>query len=170
MSSSPSRDIPARLKETTLEWSHVNAIASAYRFPRSWEYRKPTEDERTSTLSGGWIAIHLDSLQHGLRLPFNLFVLDFLRDEMMVPAQLHPHGWAILAGFFVLCHRHGVEPSCDLFRVFYRVRQSPNETEFFSFQSTRTEKLFSDPLSKVDSFEYRWLAVRPPLSTKMRRS
>ena len=156
--------VAERFSLSILRESDVNQIVDAFRIPQSWVPRTPMAGELTPQVRNGGMAIHLDSLRYGLRIPIHPFALEFLRDEVVTPAQLHPHVWGILTGFYVLCRARGVEPTAPLLRYFFRTKTVQHNQEFLALQTMQSRvKLFSDKFTKIDGFEDRWLVVRPSI-------
>jgi len=54
-----------------------------------------------------------------LQFPMPEFIMEWLRHYQIVPAQIHPNGWAQVVGFFILCHKKDVVPSLHLLCCFY---------------------------------------------------
>jgi len=87
--------------------------------PSGYIVRYPRLDEPDpSQVDKGYIAIHYASLEVGLRFPLPPSAKEWLRHYRIVPAQLHPNGWAQLVGFSILCHQRDVVPSLILFILF----------------------------------------------------
>nr|GME08292.1 Bromodomain adjacent to zinc finger domain 1A [Ipomoea batatas] len=69
-----------------------------------------------------WIGVHLDSLKAGMRIPLDLFLVDFVNYYGIVPSQVTPNGHRILACFPQICARHQVPCTIDLFNFLHLVK------------------------------------------------
>ncbi|KAI4976760.1 hypothetical protein ZWY2020_050367 [Hordeum vulgare] len=78
-----------------------------------------------STPPPGSVCVYLDSLDAGMRLPLHPFFAAVLNHFGLAPGQLSPNGWRAMAGFVVLSHSAGVEPSLAVFRHFFALCTFP---------------------------------------------
>nr|GMC56853.1 Bromodomain adjacent to zinc finger domain 1A [Ipomoea batatas] len=69
-----------------------------------------------------WIGVHLDSLKAGMRIPLDIFLVDFVNYYGIVPSQVTPNGHRILACFPQICARHQVPCTIDLFNFLHLVK------------------------------------------------
>ena len=82
--------------------------------PSGYLVRPPQLDEPDpSQVNDGYLGIHYASFEIGLRFPLPEFARNWLRTHEIVPAQLHPNGWAQLIGFTILCFRQDVLPTAS---------------------------------------------------------
>ncbi|XP_048545050.1 uncharacterized protein LOC125524015 [Triticum urartu] len=68
-----------------------------------------------------------------MRLPLHPFFGTVLNHFGLAPSQLLPNGWRVLAGFVVLSHFAGVEPSLPVFLHFFALCLFPPH-RFYSFR------------------------------------
>ncbi|XBH97890.1 hypothetical protein VPH35_127499 [Triticum aestivum] len=79
------------------------------------------------------ICLRVRRLALGMRLPLHPFFGTVLNHFGLAPSQLLPNGWRVLAGFVVLSHFAGVEPSLAVFRHFFALCPFPPH-RFYSFR------------------------------------
>ena len=103
-------------------------------------------------------------MQRGLRFPLPSFAMLFLRENNLVPFQLHPKGWTILMAFHVLCCLKGVVPTLHLFQCFFLLRKCSDREGTFTIQrALRADSLFVDDIPKPPKkFYHHWFMVFPP--------
>ncbi|CAH9084333.1 unnamed protein product [Cuscuta europaea] len=76
---------------------------------------EPGPDDVLLYAPAGCFAVHLLSVELGLRFPLHPFVVEYLRYVKLAPCQLTPNSHSYLAGFLSLCRSRDVEPSLDQF-------------------------------------------------------
>ncbi|KAL2486724.1 Uncharacterized protein Adt_31480 [Abeliophyllum distichum] len=85
-------------------------------------YRAPGPTEYLPTGRPGEVAIYQDSLKAGLRFPLHPFLVEFFCTFSISPGQLVPNALRMLNYYLLVCVRHGVDPSVDVFRVLFEMK------------------------------------------------
>lgn len=84
-----------------------------------------------------WLGVHLDSIRGGLTFPHFPFLTSFLNHFQILRAQLSPIAQHILACFSVICARHKVTLSLNLFRFLFtfQINQSGHSQGIVNIKS-----------------------------------
>ena len=107
-------------KRSSLSADDLAQVISNYHIPVSYRARLPEPSEScAATIAEGCMVVHEISFRLGFCLPLHPFGVEVFCRSFLAPAQLHPNGWAQLAGFFVLCQERGFPPTADLLFTFY---------------------------------------------------
>ncbi|KAL2471814.1 Uncharacterized protein Adt_39950 [Abeliophyllum distichum] len=85
-------------------------------------YRAPGPTEYLPTGRPGEVAVYQDSLKAGLRFPLHPFLVEFFCTFSISPGQLVPNALRMLNYYLLVCVRHGVDPSVDVFRVLFEMK------------------------------------------------
>uniref|UniRef100_A0A453QW30 Transposase (putative) gypsy type domain-containing protein n=1 Tax=Aegilops tauschii subsp. strangulata TaxID=200361 RepID=A0A453QW30_AEGTS len=113
----PHERVTSRLRNRgTLE-----KICKKYSIPDSFTPIAAGDLSMWSPPPPGSVCVYVESLSIGMRLPLHPFFGTVLSHFGLAPSQLAPNGWRALAGFVVLSHLAGVEPSLAVFRHFFAV-------------------------------------------------
>ncbi|CAH9100622.1 unnamed protein product [Cuscuta epithymum] len=139
---------------------------------------EPKPDDVLSQAPEGCFAVHLLSLDLGLRFPLHPFLVEYLRFVKLAPCQLTPNSHSYIAGFLSLCRSREIDPSLDLFFMCFNLcRGGHTHAEgFANLQQVPEWRLFSEVPSShkgwKDKFCYVRMAVNPfaePLKDRFRR-
>lgn len=95
----------------------------------------PKDDERARYPPNGIVALYVDYLRAGLRVPVCELVLRVLEYYKIHITQLTPNAVGRIIGFEVLCRAEGKDPTIETFRYFFQIQISG---DWYSF-STRAE-------------------------------
>ena len=146
--------------------SMLPQIWKKFDFPSDWRVETPDLHNTNcpAFVPEESFAIYEYTLHIGLRFPIPPFASSFLKENHIVPNQLHPRSWAILMAFHSLCYLRNVKPSLPLFHCFFQLNKCPKRAgTFFIQKSQGVDSPFIDDISKPPiKFEYRWLVVFPP--------
>ncbi|KAL2524381.1 Uncharacterized protein Adt_09435 [Abeliophyllum distichum] len=85
-------------------------------------YRAPGPTEYLPTGRPGEVVIYQDSLKAGLRFPLHPFLVEFFCTFNLSPGQLVPNALRMLNYYLLVCLRHGIEPSVDVFRLLFEMK------------------------------------------------
>ncbi|KAL2499949.1 Uncharacterized protein Adt_25499 [Abeliophyllum distichum] len=86
------------------------------------KYRAPRPTEYLPTGRPGEVVIYQDSLKAGLRFPLHPFLVEFFCTFNLSPGQLVPNALRMLNYYLLVCLRHGVEPSVNVFRLLFEMK------------------------------------------------
>ena len=86
------------------------------------------------------------SLDLGVRFPLLPFVVKFLSENKLVPAQFQTKGWAHLIGFHVRCIQEGIKPSTNMLFRFFHTHGGLDSITLR--KSAAVHSIFSDDLPK----------------------
>ncbi|CAH9097656.1 unnamed protein product [Cuscuta europaea] len=123
-------------------------------------------------------AVHILSMELGLRFPLHPFVTEYLRFVKLAPCQLTPNNHSYLAGFLSFCRSRVVEPTLDQFFLSFNLCRGghSNVGGFANLQQLPEFRLFDDVPSShkewKDKFCYVRMAENPfpaPLRDSFRR-
>ncbi|CAH9093942.1 unnamed protein product [Cuscuta europaea] len=126
----------------------------------------------------GCFAVHLLSVELGLRFPLHPFVLEYLRFVKLAPCQLTPNSHSYLAGFLSLCLSRRVPPTLEQFFLSFNLCRGghSNAGGYGNLQQLPMFKIFDEVPSShkgwKDKFCYIRLAENPfsaPLGDRFRR-
>ncbi|KAL2471479.1 Uncharacterized protein Adt_39615 [Abeliophyllum distichum] len=81
-------DIPSIVSEAELD-----ALRQAFRVPANIRFYVPEPHERACSPRKGYVALHVQSFNAGLRLPLDPFYRCVLRVYGLAPTQVAPNGW-----------------------------------------------------------------------------
>ncbi|XP_052201185.1 uncharacterized protein LOC127807403 [Diospyros lotus] len=164
--SEPPYTTPTRIPEGTTSQLRIRDFQSVWAaIPSNYGVRYPRRDEPHPCKVGeGSLGIHFASFKAGLRFPLPALIMEWLHFHRIVPAQIHPNGWAQLVGFTILCHQREVVPSLHFLSCFYRLRRSSKRRPFFTLQRMTGLDLFHELPNKINRFESRWFVVDLPPS------
>ena len=160
---------PEELRDTnpmfTMPLLDVDKIKNDYDFPSTWQISLPDSScPSPYHAPSDAFAMFVNSMELGVRFPLPPFAMQFLSENKLVPAQLHPKGWAFLMGFHVRCVQKGIEPSSNLLLCFFHTHGCSNSITLR--KSSATHPLFFDDMSKIKSKpEDPWFLVHPPASS-----
>ncbi|CAH9108357.1 unnamed protein product [Cuscuta europaea] len=84
---------------------------------------EPGPDDVLLHAPAGCFAVHILSVELGLRFPLHPFVLEYLRFVKLAPCQLTPNSHSYIASFLSLCRSRGVPPTFDQFFLFFNLCQ-----------------------------------------------
>ncbi|KAL2512954.1 hypothetical protein Adt_18554 [Abeliophyllum distichum] len=82
----------------------------------------PGSTEYLPTGRPGEVAIYQDSLKAGLRFPLHPFLIEFFCTFNLSPGQLVPNALRMMNYYFLVCIRHDIEPSVDVFRLLFEMK------------------------------------------------
>ncbi|KAL2532438.1 Uncharacterized protein Adt_05789 [Abeliophyllum distichum] len=85
-------------------------------------YRASGPIEYLPTGRPGEVVIYQDSLKAGLRFPLHPFLVEFFCTFNLSPGQLVPNALRMLNYYLLVCVRHDVEPSVDVFRLLFEMK------------------------------------------------
>ncbi|KAL2484630.1 Uncharacterized protein Adt_29386 [Abeliophyllum distichum] len=85
-------------------------------------YRAPGPTEYLPTGRPREVAIYQDSLKAGLRFPLHPFLVEFFCTFSLSPGQLVPNALRMLNYYLLVCVRHGMDPSVNVFRVLFEMK------------------------------------------------
>lgn len=119
-----------------LSEGELEQIISDYGIPTDLHPRLPPAEFTMNNLPPDAIGLYEQYFAFsGVRVPFSTFLLRVIRHFQVHISQLVPIGLNRLVMFEVYCRSLEIEPSVNLFRVFYTLN---NQGHWFSFQR-RTE-------------------------------
>ncbi|CAH9072568.1 unnamed protein product, partial [Cuscuta epithymum] len=158
------RGMPPRPPRYSLSFSCVRRQTQRLtnadkRLISQWFYPPRTYDDRRLRNPmrhlPGYEVVHLDSVIAGLNFPLHSFHLELFRALEIVPAQLVPAAYRIIAGFIIRCHSVGVTPTVDLLYHFFRL--SPfGRTGYLTLIARPSMVLFSNNAGNPDGWEERF--------------
>ena len=79
----------------------------------------------------GTVAIYLQQLEAGLRMPTSKFLRDVFRHFDIKITQLVPNAVRILVGLEILCRHQEVTPTVNLFRRYYTFKAHGTDMGWF---------------------------------------
>ena len=146
--------------------SAIERLKSDFSFPPDWRVETPDLHNAScpALIPKASFAIHEYSMQRGLRFPLPDFAMLFLRENNLVPFQLHPKGWTTFMAFHVLCCLKEVVPTLHLFQCFFILRKCSDREGTFTIQrALRADSLFIDDIPKPPKkFYHHWFIIFPP--------
>ncbi|GKD15917.1 hypothetical protein Tco_1205075, partial [Tanacetum coccineum] len=117
----------------------LNDLIIKYKIPRDLHPRLPSEDFVMSELSDDSIGIYHRMFDFsGVRIPFSLFLLAFIKHYRVYFSQLGPLSLNKVITFEVLCRSLQIQPTVTLFRVFQTLCK---QGDWFSFVKRRAPSL-----------------------------
>ncbi|CAH9111213.1 unnamed protein product [Cuscuta europaea] len=137
----------------------------------------PGPDDVLLYTPAGCFAVHLLSVELGLRSPLHPFVVEYLRYVKLAPCQLTPNNHSYLAGFLSLCRSRDVEPLLDQFFLSFNLcrgggggtRTPVALPTYSSSQSSDSSMMSLRPTrdGKIGSATFGWPRIpsRPPFAT-----
>ena len=97
-------------------------VLSKYPFWLGYIITPSGPDDSAEKPPMGMVAIYVQQLEAGLRMPTSRFLRDVLRHFRVRITQLTPNAVRILVGFEMLCRHQEVTPSVDLFGRCYTLK------------------------------------------------
>ncbi|CAH9101284.1 unnamed protein product [Cuscuta epithymum] len=112
----------------------------------------------------GCCAVHILSVELGLRFPLHPFLVEYLRFVGLAPCQLTPNSHSYIAGFLSLCRSRGVEPTLDQFFLSFNLCRggAANSEGFANLQQLPAWRLFSEVPSSHKGWKDRFCYLRMP--------
>ncbi|MFS8003052.1 hypothetical protein Hanom_Chr13g01209341 [Helianthus anomalus] len=122
-----------QIEEGTLKWDQglVEQITRGFRFPPEWDAQYPSQGQTAADAPPGYITLFEDYfLQGNFRLLATEFIAHILHYYGFHLSQMSPPGMVRVRHFKFLCRSHGIEPTFEKFRVFYKLIRN---IRFYSF-------------------------------------
>ena len=106
----------------------------------------------------GRVTIYVDQLEPGLRVRTTRFLRDCLRYWRVRITQLTPNAIRVLVGSQLLCRHQEIEPTVNLFRHCYSLKNSGSEKGWFYF-GNKVPKLVVDAPSSIKEWKKNFFFV-----------
>ncbi|XP_071927679.1 uncharacterized protein [Coffea arabica] len=106
-------------------------VVDKYPFRPWYEVLPPEADDTAAEPPFGMVAVYVQQLEAGLRMPTSRFLRDLLRHFRVRITQLTPNAIRIIVGFEMLCRHQEVTPSVDLFRRCYTLKAHASDKGWF---------------------------------------
>ena len=154
----------------------IAEVIRKYPWRRDYSVYLPRPHQSAALPPKGMVAIYIEQLEAGLRVPTTRFLRDCLRYWGVRITQLTPNAIRILVGFQLLCQHQEIEPNVNLFRRCYSLKNSGSEKGWFYF-GNKVPKLVYDAPSSIKEWKNNFFFVpaedfprgfwwRPPTSVK----
>ena len=105
----------------------VAEVVRKYPWRRDYSIYLPQPHQSAALPPKGRVAIYVDQLEAGLRVPTTRFLRNCLRYWGVRITQLTPNAIHVLVGFQLLCRYQEKEPIINLFRRCYSLKNSGSE-------------------------------------------
>ncbi|XP_027082016.2 uncharacterized protein [Coffea arabica] len=115
-------------------------VMNKYPFRSGYEIIPAGADDSAEKPPLGTVAIYVQQLEAGLRMPTSRFFRDLLRHFGVRITQLTPNAIRIIIGFEMLCRHQEVAPSVDLFCRCYTLKVHGTDKGWF-FVSNRNNAI-----------------------------
>lgn len=128
---------------------------------RETDAQLPGQNEFGDSPPPGYVAVNRYMLMMGAVPPFNPFLEDILRHLAIAPMQLHPNGYAILIGLYVLFMRvkqraPSFKEICSLYA--FKRREKPS----IIFVEAKRSKVITDLVESVKGYIDHYCFIRCP--------
>ncbi|CAH9125310.1 unnamed protein product [Cuscuta epithymum] len=112
----------------------------------------------------GCYAVHILSVELGLRFPLHPFLVEYLRFVGLAPCQLTPNSHSYITGFLSQCRSRGVVPTLDQFFLSFNLCRggAANSEGFANLQQVPAWRLFSEVPSSHKGWRDRFCYLRMP--------
>ena len=161
---------------STMTQASISGVICKYPWKRDYSIYVPQPDQSAALPPKGRVAIYVEQLEAGLRVPTTRFLRDCLRYWGVRITQLTPNTIRVLVGYQLLCRHQKIEPTVNLFRRCYSLKNSRSEKGWFYF-GNKVPKLVYDTLSSIKEWKNNFIFVpvedfprgfwwRPPTSVK----
>ena len=118
---------------SSLSEPNVDRLREHYRIPEQFRLSAPGADGRVNNPPPGDLALYVEDLRAGLRLPIPEFVRNLLDYYGLCPAQLAPNSIRLIISFALLCQLLPTNPRVSLFRAFFVLRPHPKARGWWLF-------------------------------------
>ena len=106
-------------------------VMGKYPFRPGYLMTSPGPNDSAEKPPMGTVAVYVQQLEAGLRMPTSRFFRDVLRHFGLRITQLVPNAVRILVGFEMLCRHQEVTPTVDLFRRCYTFKAHGTDKGWF---------------------------------------
>ena len=118
---------------SSLSGPNVDQLREHYRIPEQFRLSAPGAGGRVNNPPPGDLALYVEDLRAGLRLPIPEFVRNLLDYYGLCPAQLAPNSVRLIISFALLCQLLPTNPRVSLFRAFFVLRPHPKARGWWLF-------------------------------------
>ena len=116
-------------------------LRNLYHIPNDVELVIPGKGDVPSRPPSGYVTLHLECFKLGVRLPLQSYFAKVLSGLHLAPGQLHPNGWRVLSGMFVLWARCGLgKPTTEEIKNLYQLKNSLKDAGWYYFMSSSAKR------------------------------
>ncbi|CAH9103638.1 unnamed protein product, partial [Cuscuta europaea] len=119
---------------TDAEWAEARRMVSP-----TVDIMRPEVGSLASSCPSGYFTVHLDAMDHGLRFPLHPFFVEYLNWVGLLPCQVTPNGFYLIAGFLPHYKILGLGVSVGLFMHLFQIElNSSLENQGYALISQRS--------------------------------
>ena len=107
----------------------------------------------------GQVALYVEDLRAGLRLPIPEFVRNLLDYYGLCPAQLAPNSVRLIISFALLCQLLPTNSRISLFRAFFILRPHPKARGWWLFNPWKALSFITDLPSSIHGWKNQFFFV-----------
>ncbi|KAM0046673.1 hypothetical protein Hdeb2414_s0009g00319261 [Helianthus debilis subsp. tardiflorus] len=153
--------VPPGPDQAVINWKEeeFHNLVKGHNFRPEWEARYPPSGSTALDAPLGFITLYAAFLREGnFRLPITKFIVDVLRGYGLHISQMSTIGLPRITHFEFVCRSYRVEPTFEMFNVFYSVTYSSG---FYSFQvRTGVVPVCSVPIKGIHDWKQKFFYIR----------
>ena len=149
---------------SSLSGPNVDQLREHYRITEQFRLSAPGAGGRVNSPPPGDLALYVEDLRAGLRLPIPEFVRNLLDYYGLCPAQLAPNSIRLIISFALLCQLLPTNPRVSLFRAFFVLRPHPKARGWWLFNPRKGLAFITGLPSSIHGWKNQFFFVSSPSS------